>query len=169
MKLRRRSGFTLLELVVVTTLMGITIASIAMLMRTSLSTWDAFESDQSRLEAIHAMVRHMVRGLRQANTVNSMTSSTDPLGNIEVKLGNGSTARWYRSGSTVFYELGGVGNPLCEASEFYVSGMKADGTSALSASEVRAVRITAVLTLTGNGTGQRRVQSTAWLRVKPGT
>ena len=164
---KRRCGFTLLELVVTTSLVGITVSSIAILLRSSVATWDAYESDRSRLDDAHGVVRHFVRGLRQASAVTAISASTVTTGTITVTTVDGLTANWSLSGSSLQYTVNGVNEQIASnVTAFTFVGRKADGTEATVPSDIRSVQIAVTVQLDRDANNSRTIRSSAWLRVK---
>lgn len=163
----RRRGFTLLELVVTTSLVGITVTAIATLLRSSVATWDAAESDRSRLDAAHSVVRHFVRGLRQAQAVTAVSAPTATNGTITITTVSNQTASWSFASGRVFYTQAGVTEEIAnQVTELSFNGLKGDGTTATDPADVRSVRITITVSLDRDVGNARTIRSTAWLRVK---
>ena len=85
-----RRGMTLLELVIASTMLAVVLASVGVVMRTGRLAWEAHSNDYTRVEAAHAVIRHIVRSVRQAARVDSVTPSVDDSGRLALKLTDGS-------------------------------------------------------------------------------
>ena len=169
MKRRRRSGYSLLELVVTTSLLGITVGAISLLMRSSVATWDAIESDQTRLDEAHGVVRHFIRSFRQANSVLSITAANDVNGIISLKNVDGKTCTWRRSGTDILYSIDTQTNNTLASNvtELSFVGLMADGvTPTVVPAQIRSVRITVRVSLNRASNAERVIRCVAWLRTK---
>ena len=167
--MKRRRGFTLLEVVVTIGLMSITITSICLLLRSSAATWEAFDSDHGRLEEAHHTVRHFIRGLRQADSVVSITASTNTSGSITLNDVDGSPITWTRVSNDIQYTstVSAANVMASNITELSFLGLKADGvTPTVVPTEIRSVRITVTVALDREAGSSRTIRCAAWLREK---
>lgn len=167
--MKRRRGFTLLEVVVTIGLMSITITSICLLLRSSAAMWEAFDSDHGRLEEAHHTVRHFIRGLRQADSVVSISAATNTNGTITLNDVDGVPITWARVSDQIQYtSASSAGNVLAsKITELSFLGLKADGVTATTVpDEIRSVRITVTVALDREAGSSRTIRCAAWLREK---
>jgi type II secretory pathway component PulJ len=95
------SGTTLLELVVATTIMSLLMTSTVVSMRSAHATWQAHRDDTERAESAHALLRHLVRHIRQAVDISSMTGPADNSGELSLVMPSGETLTYETNGSDV--------------------------------------------------------------------
>ncbi|MGI9428305.1 MAG: hypothetical protein ACR2NM_06585, partial [Bythopirellula sp.] len=69
---------TLIEVMAATTIMATLMASTVVLVRSSYAVWQAAEADMEAAENAHAVLRHIVRNVRQASLVTLVTASGSP-------------------------------------------------------------------------------------------
>src|SRR6476620_10325737 len=65
----RRSGFSLLEMIVATAIMATLMTSVVVIVRSGYAIWNAQEADINIADSGNAVLRHFVRELRQATAV----------------------------------------------------------------------------------------------------
>jgi len=161
-----RTGFSLLELTVVAAMMAVLVTSVSVLLRTSQNAWEAHDSDQARLESAHAVLRHLVRHVRQGEAVTAISAPADTSGTISVLMPDAQTFVWDHSGSNVNFGAGTADSLLAEGiDELSFTGYKADGVTATTVpDEIQSVLCTAKVTLPRQTGASRTVQCWAWLR-----
>lgn len=164
-----RRGVTLLELVVTLSLMGLIVAAIATLLRTSTATWTAIDADHTRLSAAHGVLRHFIRSARQSYAVTSITPPTTAHGAITLQLPTGDEKSWWCDGAATYVSSGGADNLLAESiSELSFIGLEKDGvTPTTTPEDIRAVQVTVTVGLDRDVDDARTVRATAWLRTRP--
>jgi hypothetical protein len=159
---------TMLELIIASSLLAMVLATVGVLLRTGRQAWEAHSADYSRVEAAHATIRHIVRQVRQAEAVTSITPSTDNSGRLSLLLLDGSTVVWDHDAATSSVSYGvttptGLLAPDISALRF--TGYRADGATVTStASLVQAIRIDVTIQLPVEVNGTRVVSSWAWVR-----
>lgn len=165
---RRRRGMTLLEMAVTISLLTVVITAVAALLRTTANTWDAYDSDHSRIEAAHGLARHFIRSFRQVSRVTSITTATDTNGMLVVTTSSGGSLAWFYTAEQAYYRVDGVDHLLADnVRELSFQGFKADGVTATeNPDEIRAVRISVTIQLDREVDNERTVRCTGWLRTK---
>lgn len=160
-------GLSLLELVIAASMLSLLMATVAVVLRTSRQAWEAHEADFSRLQGLHATVRHIVRQVRQAKDITQISPVTDLSGRLAVRLADGTEAVWDHNGTTVNYGLTNADQLLAvNITTLKFTGYKADGvTTTTTPADVQSVLIEASTTLPNRDTAATRtVSSWAWLR-----
>lgn len=158
----------MLELVIATSMLAIVLTTVGVLLRTGRLAWEAHTADYSRIESAHATVRHIVRQLRQAVSVVSITPSTDNSGQLAIKLQNGTTAVWDHDSSTNVVNYG-ITTPsgllATDITGLRFTGYAADGTTVTTdPAVVQAIRVNVTIQLPIEVNGTRVVSSWAWIR-----
>ena len=137
-------------------------------MRTGRQAWEAHSADYSRVEAAHATIRHIVRQVRQAESVSGISAAADNSGQLSLNLKDGSTVVWDHDALTNSVNYGvaaptGLLAPNITGLRF--TGYRANGTTVTSnPSLVRAIRIDATIQLPVEVNATRVVSSWAWVR-----
>lgn len=162
----RRSGFSLLELVIATAIMAALVTSVTVLMRSGQAVWDEHDSDVAKLESAHATVRHLVRHLRQSVAVSSITAANQTAGSISVVSSSGATNTWTRTGNSVYFGSPTANQLLAEGlTGLQFTGYRADGTTvSATPAEIRSVECVATVQLNRNTSPTRIIRCRAWLR-----
>ena len=158
----------MLELVIATSMLALVLTTVGVLMRTGRQAWEAHTADYTRIESAHATVRHIVRQLRQAVSVVTITPSTDNSGRLSIKLQDGSTAVWDHDNSTNVVNYG-ITNPTgllaTDITGLRFTGYAADGaTITTDPTLVQAIRTDVTIQLPIEVNGTRVVSSWAWIR-----
>ena len=167
---QRRTAVTLLELVVTLSLMGLVVAAIATLVRTSTATWTAVDSDHVRLSSAHGVLRHFIRSARQAYAVTAITAPDTAHGAITLQSPAGDERVWSCDGVAAYVTSAGSSPSLLAESVTHMSflGLEKDGvTPAQAVADIRAVQMTITVGMDREVDGERTVRATAWLRTKP--
>ena len=86
-----RSGFSLLEMVIAMTLLSIVMTAAAVVLRTGRDAWAAHENDHVRIRTAHASVRHIVRSVREATEIVTVTTGVTTNSRLTVRLNDGDT------------------------------------------------------------------------------
>ena len=164
----RRGGMTLLELVIASSMLAVTLTSIAVVMRTGRMAWEAHEGDYVRIEAAHATLRHIVRRIRQADAVTAITDPTDNSGSLTVTMNNGDTETWDHAGTIVNYGINDTTPSDMLATNIVglrFAGYFADGvTQTNMPDDVQCVRIDVTVQLPRETGGTRVLRSWVWVR-----
>lgn len=162
----QRQGFSLLELLVSMAMMATIVTAAVMVLRSTQTSWASHASDQDNLDAAYATLRHITRGVRQAESVTAISNPGDLSGSLTVLLPSGSNVIWDHSGASVNY---GVATPTSllasGVSELSFVGYKADGiTTTTTPAEVQSVLCTVKVTLQRSSSPTRTLSSRIWLR-----
>ena len=165
---RPRRGMSMLELVIASSMLALVLASVGVVMRTGRQAWEAHSADYTRVEAGHATVRHIVRQVRQAVSVASITPNTDNSGRLSLLMQDGSTIVWDHDSATNVVNYG-VTNPSSLLAPDVIglrfTGYLANGTTVTSnPDEVQAIRIDATIQMPVEVGGTRVITSWAWIR-----
>ena len=165
---KTRLGFTLMEIMVATTLMATVMASVAVLLRGSFAAWQSHESDLTRVESAQATVRHLVRRIRQGQSVTAISTPATTAGTISILMPSGDTYVWARNSTTdqVLFGIDSATDLLAEdIAELSFEAFEADGTTATTVvDDIQVIRCVATVNLPGNAVGSRTISCRAWIR-----
>ncbi len=168
--LRTRRGLTLFEVMTATTMMATLMASSVVLVRSSYSVWQATEADLERAENAYAVLRHVVRNVRQASAVSAISTASDTAGSLSLLMDTGDTRLWARNAGTdqVFYGVApsSADQLLVESiDELLFVGYEADGVTATTTpADIQMIHCIARITMPAGGGQSRTVSCKAWLR-----
>ncbi|MCA9249066.1 MAG: hypothetical protein KDA42_18215, partial [Planctomycetales bacterium] len=141
---------------------------VALLLRGAFATWQAHESDLTRVESGQATVRHLVRRIRQSQSVVSVSAPATTAGTLALLMPSGDTYVWARNSGTnqVLFGVGSATDLLAEnISELSFECFGADGTTATTVvDEIQLIRCTAKVDLPGNAVGSRTITCNGWIR-----
>lgn len=131
------------------------------------AAWLAQEGDLAQLASAQATLRHVVRSIRQATSVVSLSTST-PSGALSLLLPSGQTVAYgHDSGAQqAKYGVTTADGLLADGiAEFYFTAYKADGvTSTTTPADVQLIRCTVRVDLPRDTGGTRTLSCLAWLR-----
>jgi len=165
---KSRIGFTLMEIMVASTLMATVMASVAVVLRGSVAALDAHESDLARVESAQATIRHLVRKIRQAQSVVAVSSPATTTGTLSLLMPTGETLAWARNSGTnqVLYGVTTATDLLAEdIAELSFETFEADGTTATTVvADIQLIRCIATVNLPGNAVGTRTISCRGWIR-----
>ena len=170
MKLRgtnRRQGLTLLELVIASSMLAMVMTTVALVLRTARQAWESHEADFTRLESLHATVRHIVRQVRQSSAITQISAANDNSGSLAVRLKDGSTIAWDHDNGLVNCGVTTADQLLANnITSLRFVGYKADGITATTVpTEIHNVFIEATTTLPNRDVGATKtITSWVWLR-----
>ena len=162
----RHRGFSLLELLVAAALMASIVTAATMVLRSTQTSWTMHTADQQNLEAAYATLRHITRGVRQAESVTAISTAGDLSGSLTVLLASGQSVIWDHSGTQVNYGATTPSSLLANGvSELSFVGYKADGvTTTTVPADVQSVVCTVKVPLQRTSTPTRTLSSRVWLR-----
>jgi len=95
-----RGGFSLLELIVTTAMLATLTTSCMVIVRTSYTAWNRHEDDHATLQGGQAVLRHIVRQVRQARAVMAISLDTDNSGTLSLLDANGNVLVWEHDAGT---------------------------------------------------------------------
>lgn len=166
----RRSGLSLLELVVSSAMLAVIVTSLSLVLRTARSAWDTAESDYGSLHHAHTIARHFVRQAREAASVSSLASNGR---SVTLLLRDGDSVTWtYTAGGTGKYQdavnvtHSGTGqtSPLAYGiRELNFVGYDANSAITATPQDIQLLEITVTVGI-GKGTVTRDVKSSVWVR-----
>jgi type II secretory pathway pseudopilin PulG len=166
MRYARRRAFSLLELLVTATMMATVVTAATMVLRSTQSSWTLHASDQSKLNSAYATLRHISRGVRQAEAVSAISAPGNTSGNLTVLHASGSAVAWQLVGTDVNYGVTTPNTLLADGvSELIFVGYKADGiTTTTTPSEIQSVLCTVKVSLQRSATPTRTLSTRVWMR-----
>ncbi len=93
----KRSGLTLLELVIATSMLAVVMTSLSLVLRTARSAWDATDGEYAAMHHATTLARHFVRESREARSVDQFATGG---GSIRLEMSDGSLVQWSLAGAT---------------------------------------------------------------------
>jgi hypothetical protein len=136
--------------------------------RRAREAWEAHEGDYTRIEAAHATLRHLVREVRQADAVTSISLASDNSGQLGLLMPGAETRLWEHDDPTDivnFTSTAGSGMLADNITGLRLTGYKADGTTTTTVpAEVQFLKIEVTVELPREVNGTRVVSSFVWLR-----
>ncbi len=162
-------GFTLLELMVTTAMLAVLTTATMVLVRTSYSAWNRHEHDQEVRQAGIAVLRHIVRHVRQATSVSAISSGSDNSGTLSILTTSGQTLVWDHDAGTnrVLFGITTANQLLATGiEELNFVGLRTDGTTLTTdVGLVHSIRATAKVQLNRpSGTEVVTASCQGWLR-----
>lgn len=159
---------SLLELVIASAMLAMLMGAVGLCLRTGRQAWEAHEADYVRLEGMHAVLRHIVRQVRQADGVTQISAANDDSGSLGLRMPDGSTIVWDHVGGTNVMNCGvTTADQLLgtNITGFRVVGYKADGvTTTTVPTEIQNLSIRVSTQLPRDVGGAKSVTSWAWVR-----
>lgn len=155
-----RRGVTLLEVMSVATLCATMMTSSFVVLRSSYTAWQAHEADMECGSNAAAVLRHVVRNVRQCLGVSALSASS-----LTVTRADAASLTWDRSGTDVRFQVdaGGAQPVAGDIQNLTFEGYEADGTTlAADPADVQLVRV-AVTTQQPAG-GTRTISTYVWVR-----
>ena len=165
---RTRGGLSLLEMTIATATMATLMASVVVLVRTGYQAWDSYENDLEITDNGYATLRHIVRNLRQAEAVTSISAATDTSGQLSVIMPDTSTYTWdHNNGNDyVYFDDGGGPLPLSwKIDELTFIGYEMDGvTTTTVVADVQMVESRIQITLPHGAGVPVTLSQRCWIR-----
>lgn len=161
----RRQGFSLIELMVAAGLTSALMASSFVVLRSSYAAWLAHEDDLAHAANATAVLRHLVRNVRQATEITALSAPLDTSGSLSIRRDDGSTMTWSHTGTEMTLQIdSGASQPLAsDIVTFSLTGYQADGvTTTTDPTAAQALR--AVITTAPPVGGLRTTSSYVWVR-----
>jgi prepilin-type N-terminal cleavage/methylation domain-containing protein len=162
---RGRRGLSLLEMMVATAMMATLMASVVVVMRSSLAVWNAQEADIDVLENGYGVLRHFVQQLRQADAITVISIPSDTTGDLSFTTSTGVTRGWSHNGAPkqVMFDNGTSNQLLAnKIDSMSFTGYKADGaTQTTVVDDIQVVQCAVQITLPQ---GSRTLTTRSWIR-----
>ena len=163
-----RRGMTLLELVIASAMMATLLTAVTLVLRSGRQAWEAHEADYTRLEALHATLRHIVRQVRQADAVTAISAASDNSGALTLLMPDGSKFAWDHDATTSTMKCGVTTADQLLANNITgltVVGYKPDGVTATTVpTEIQCLKISVTVQLPRETNATRTYSSWAWIR-----
>jgi len=168
----RRSGYSLLEMIIAMSLLSVVMGAVTTVLRTGSQALEASEVDQSMTRTAHATVRHIVRLVREASDVISITSGETTNSRLEVRLPDGDRLIWQHDAPTrqVFFTRTSVALQASllatdiEQLVFHAGQVDQSAFSANRLDRVQLLKIEAVYRLPRDTSATQRAIGQVWLR-----
>ena len=162
----RALGFSLLELMVTAAMMATLATTVAIVLRSAQSTWDAHDTDHARLQAAHATLRHISRELRQAEGIVSVSPPGDSSGSISALMPNGTTVVWEHVPGQVNYGVATANSLLAQGiDELSFTAYRADGiTTTTIGPDIHSILCRVKVAQPYQAAGNRTLSAWIWLR-----
>ena len=93
-------GFSLLELVVTTAILATVATATMALVRSSYTTWNVHDDDQTQRQESLAVLRHLGRQVRQSKAVMAISSPADNSGTLTLLMPSGESYVWEHDSSS---------------------------------------------------------------------
>ncbi|GIW90868.1 MAG: hypothetical protein KatS3mg109_1300 [Pirellulaceae bacterium] len=164
----RRAALTLLELIIASTLLTLLMTSVATLLRTSRLAWQVQQEDAARMESAYGALRHVVRWVRQAESLVAASDASNNSGYLTIQLPNKERFAWRHdpSSAQLLFGKGTADQLLAEKIEgFTVETFRADGVTPTSdPDQVQCLRISIRVRLPGEKNRPHTVRSWVMMR-----
>ncbi|HMO87077.1 MAG TPA: type II secretion system protein [Lacipirellulaceae bacterium] len=166
---RPRRAFTLVETIAATAIMAVLATASFALVRTANTAWLRHRDDSNQRREASAAMQHIVRRVRQAKCVTSISAAADPAGSLSLALPGNTTAAWNRHAGTNQVRFGTATPAELLATgitELRFVGLKANGsTPTTELGLIHAVQCTLRYSLARPaGPMTETLSCTAWLR-----
>jgi prepilin-type N-terminal cleavage/methylation domain-containing protein len=162
-------GFTLLELMVTTAMLAVLTTATMVLVSTSYSAWNRHEEVQATRQAGIAVLRHIVRHVRQASSVVAISTAADNSGTLSILTPTGQTLVWDHDAGTKRVLFGVItANQVLATGieELNFAGIRTDGvTLTTDVGLIHSIRATTEVSLVHPASTEAVTASCqAWLR-----
>lgn len=162
----RRCAFSLLELLAAATITATLMVSSMVVIRSSYAAWQAHEGDFTAASSADAVLRHIMRAVRQSEGVTAMTDSSDTTGRLDLVV-DGTALYWEHTGTSDGYVVYNSPTSIVASAidSLIFTGYRADGvTVTTDPSEIQLIHCTVSVTMPRGGGQTRTVSCMAWLR-----
>ncbi len=165
----KKRGFTLLELMVTTSMLAILTTASMTLVRTSHTAWNLHSAEQETRQSGIAVLRHIVRETRQASGVVAITDPSNLSGSISLLNAAGETLVWSHDpiNKRVLFGVSTATDVLANGiEELSFQGIRADGVQTTTeVGLVHSIKATTKVTLNKGASTEDVITSCqAWLR-----
>jgi hypothetical protein len=154
---------------VTTAMLAILTTSTMVLVRTTYSAWNRHEEDQATRQSGIAVLRHIVRNVRQATSVTAISTAGDNSGTLSVLTPTGQTLIWDHDAATkqVLFGVSTADQVLATGIEkLSFVGIRTDGsTLTTDVGLIHSIQATTEVALSRpSGTEAVTTSCQAWLR-----
>ncbi len=166
----RRSGITLLELVISSTMLAVIASSMSLVLRTTRVAWETNDSEAAAHHHAQAVVMHFIRHSREAHQVVALSATSVTL---ETRSGDQMTWTHQPVGSDgrtgvvmVNFSAAPGQHPLAyDIRNLTFTGFQSDSTTKTTdPTLIRTVRVDATVDIPGNFQKQQTMSSRVWIR-----
>jgi hypothetical protein len=159
---------TLLEVLIASAMLATIVTSVSVVIRSSHTAWLTRESDYTQAESAHAVTRHLLRQIRQAEGVLAVTAASDTDGSLSLLMPSGETYVWARDSGAdeVLFGVDSADDLLAEyITELSFTCYTADGvTATTNVEQIQAIQCTVAYELAQGASGTREVTCWGWVR-----
>ncbi|MEO1497192.1 MAG: prepilin-type N-terminal cleavage/methylation domain-containing protein [Planctomycetota bacterium] len=158
-------GVTLLEVMTSLAIASTLMTASMVVLRSNYAVWTVHETELDRAGAANAVLRRIVRGVRQSVSVVAITPASQSSGALTLEQADGTTESWTHASGAVTYRVNSdAEQTLSDAiTSLVLEGYEADGTTLTTVpADVHSIRCT--VTTTAPTGGARSASSYAWLR-----
>ena len=162
----RQAGFSLLEVLIATAMLATIVTSVTVVLRTNIDLWQDYQVSQINHDSAHGVMRHLIRQIRQCNSVVAISGSSDDTGTLELLMSDGTKYVWNADGSDVYYgeETAStiLGNGIAALT---FTGYEADGTTETSdITKIQLIRCHIGYDSPKRSPARQQLESYAWIR-----
>jgi hypothetical protein len=149
-----------------TTIMAAVMGAVVVVVQSSYSTWNGYESDLDIEENAYAVLNHFVREMRQATAVTAISAASNNAGSLSITNSSGTTETWAISGTTVTFNNGsGAQNLATSINQLNFVAYQPDGTTTTTTvANIQMVKCTVQVTLAHGAGLTRTISTSGWLR-----
>lgn len=162
----RRSAYTLLEIILASSMLTIMATAAAVILRGSQMAWLAHESDLAQVEEATAALRHVVRHVRQAQSVDFINPERQFDSRLTVVMPDGQKYTWllYAPGVGFRFATGSSGLEMLGEHLSNVSFIGYERDTVTKTSKVADIRLIEVRVTIQRARGPETYSCRAWLR-----
>ena len=166
---RRTAGLSLLELVITMAMTAALTTASVTLLRTSQTAWNRHHSDQQRRQNAAAVLRHVVRRVRQATVITAISAAADASGSLSAMRVDGTTLVWDHdngSNQVLYGETTATSLLARDITAMTFVGYKVDGlTPTTDVGLIHSIRCTVAFPVERpSGPATEQTSCLAWLR-----
>lgn len=162
----QRRGFSLVELLIAATMTATLMVASMVVIRSSYAAWQAHEGDFAAASNADAVVRHIMRAIRQADGVVAMTDSSDTTGRLDIVV-DSVAMYWEHTGTADGYVVYNSPSGIVAAGidSLTFTGYQADGaTVTTDPTEVQLIRCEVGVTMPRGAGQSRTISCLGWIR-----
>lgn len=159
-------GLSLLEVMVSLAIMALLMTPVIALLQTSQQVWADRDGDAARMESAHALLRHLIRHVRQAQDVVAISPAPERHGRLTLRMADNRTLTWEHAGNTVTFGKGPRSSILAVGiDELRFEAFESDGvTQPAQLSRIRLIKVHIRYRLDRDAGAERTMSASAWMR-----